>query len=82
MLEPMFYDDSKVWFKVILVENGLFCLSSTEGPRLTHILGLGMLHEICLSGTVVRALLMQKSHSYTLHKPETVVVETMLGIFV
>ena len=36
---------------------------NTEGPRLTRILGLGktVLHEICISGTVLSPLLSGKS---------------------
>ena len=42
-------------------------VSTTEGPRLTRILGLGktVLHEIRVSGTVVGPLLLQKSPTCT-----------------
>ena len=40
-----------------------------------------VLHEICASGTVLIPLLTPKSPT-CLHKPKTVVVETVLVIFV
>ena len=51
---------------------------------LIHILGLAktMLHEICVSGTVVGPLLTQKIPQLHIHKPKTMVVETLLVIFV
>ena len=49
---------------------------STEDPRLTRILGL----EIRVSGTVMGPLQTQKIPHLHIHKPKTVVVETVLVI--
>ena len=61
-----------------------------EGPHLARILGLvkTVLHEICVSGTVGGPLITQKSPTCTyisqklLYVVETMLVETMLVIFV
>ena len=53
-------------------------------PCLTRILGLEktVLHEIRVSGTVGGPLITQKSPHLHVDKPKTVVVETVLVIFV
>ena len=56
----------------------------TEGPRLTHFLGLGktVLHETCVSGTVLWSPTNANSPTYTYISQKNVLVETVLVIFV
>ena len=59
-------------------------LENTEGPHLTRILDLekSMLHETRVSGTVLWSPTNAKIPHLHVHKPKTVIVETMLVIFV
>ena len=69
-------------YGIILVM--VFQVRGQRVPALRAFLDLEktVLHEIHVSGTVVNPLLMRKSPILHVHKQKTVIVETVLVIFV